>query len=117
MPTWDNKRMGMAFIAKRLDRIVLKLDIIEEWGMPLFLTGEDMSSDHRPIFLVWKELNPRFGYPFKFNRAHLEVQEYTENIKKKWMEIKDSDMALFTTFREKIHSLKKFTKEWQIERK
>jgi len=117
MPTWDNKRIGTTFIAKRIDRFVIKADIIEEWGMPLFLTGEDGSSDHRPILLIWKEVTPRFGYSFKFNRAHLEEQEYNDIIKNKWTEIKESDMALYTTFREKIHRLKMITKDWQIRRK
>jgi len=117
MPTWDNKRMGSAFIAKRLDRFVIKSDIIEGWGLPLSFTGDDATSDHRPIFLVWKEVAPRFGYSFKFNRSHLEEQEFNDIIRKKWKEIKESDMALFSTFREKIHSLKLITKDWQIRRK
>lgn len=117
MPTWDNKRMGVAFIAKRLDRFIVNSRIIDAWGMPLSFTDSDYTSDHRPIYLEWKELDHRLGYSFKFNRVNLEDQDFNDAIRKKWKEIKESDMALFTTFREKIQTIRVVTKEWQIRKK
>jgi len=52
MPTWDNKRTGVAYIVKRFDRFIVKTRIIDAWGMPISFTGSDFTSDHRPIYLA-----------------------------------------------------------------
>lgn len=116
-PSWDNNTTGQAYIAKRIDCFIVNASIIAKWGMPRSHTGIDFTSDHRPIFLKWKEKDYRLGYSFKFNRVFLEDQSFNEAIGKKWKELQESDMALFTTFREKIQSLRVVAKDWQIHKK
>lgn len=31
-PTWDNRRSGPGYIAKRLDRFIIKASLIAQWG-------------------------------------------------------------------------------------
>eukprot|EP00253_Pinus_taeda_P024733 PITA_24733 len=115
-PTWENGRTGQAYIAKRIDRFFIKASMIEKWGMPYSSIANEFSSDHKPITLEWRELQYRREYSFKFNRIYLEDKSFNDVITNKWMELKGSASALFSTFREKIHSLKMTAKEWQSQK-
>lgn len=53
-PTWENGRMGSAFIAKRIDRFLIKANFIEKWGMPFSSIANEFLSDHKPILLEWR---------------------------------------------------------------
>eukprot|EP00253_Pinus_taeda_P027392 PITA_27392 len=114
MPTWDNGRLGQAYIAKRIDRFIINASIIAKWGMPFSLIANEFTSDHRPIILEWREMEYRKEYSFKFNRIFLDDNSFIEAISRKWMEMQASATALFTTFREKIQSLRVIAKDWQI---
>lgn len=116
-PTWDNRRSGPGYIAKRLDRFIIKASLIAQWGMPEASTGDDFTSDHRPIFLKWRILGHKLGYAFKFNRIFLKDASFTSLIKQRWDELKQSERTAFTTFREKMQSLRKSTKDWIIKKK
>eukprot|EP00253_Pinus_taeda_P024216 PITA_24216 len=115
-PTWENGRTGQAYIAKRIDRFLIKASVIEKWGMPFSSIANEFSSDHRPISLEWRALQYRREYYFKFNRIFLEDKSFNDVISNKWMDMKGSALAIFLTFREKIQSLKKTAKEWQLQK-
>eukprot|EP00253_Pinus_taeda_P002292 PITA_02292 len=115
-PTWENGRTGQAHIAKRIDRFLIKASVIEKWGMPFSSIANEYSSDHRPIVLEWRELQYRREYYFKFNGIFLEDKSFNDVITNKWMDMKGSASALFSTFREKIQCLKKTAKVWQSQK-
>lgn len=116
-PTWDNGRLGLAFIAKRIDRFLLSTAIIEKWGMPIAKTGDAITSDHKPIFLEWVREQQRMGYSFKFNSVYLQDESFVAFVKSSWGHIINSEEAPFLTFREKINKLREGIKSWQIRKK
>eukprot|EP00253_Pinus_taeda_P002472 PITA_02472 len=61
MPTWNNGRAEEAYIAKRIDRFIVHVSIIDKMGMPFSTIENAFISDHRPISLCWKEKEFRSG--------------------------------------------------------
>lgn len=82
MPTWDNGRLEGASIAKRIDRFIIHISIIDQMGMPISTIKNAFISDHKPISLRWREKGFKYGYPFKFNRTCLEDSAFNEEITK-----------------------------------
>lgn len=114
MPTWDNSRSREAYIAKRIDHFIFHASIIDKMGMPISSIGNAFTSDHKPIFLSWREKGFRLGYPFKFNRIWLEDPAFNEIISNSWKDLSMRDLSFpFMTFREKLAVLRKVAKEWQ----
>lgn len=101
VPTWDNGRLGSSFISKRIDRFILSASIIENWGLSTARTGNDFASDHKPIYLEWKDMTQRKGYPFKLFNSHLLDKSFNDLISKNWRDINQSEEAFLLTFREK----------------
>eukprot|EP00253_Pinus_taeda_P022511 PITA_22511 len=117
LPTWDNGRNKEPYIAKRLDRFILHVSIIDTLGMPFSTIGNVFISDHRPILLSWREKGFKKGYSFKFNRSCLEEPEFNDVIIT-WREISSTDnMPPFLTFRDKLASIRKVVKEWQFKKR
>eukprot|EP00253_Pinus_taeda_P031661 PITA_31661 len=114
--TWDNGRFGQAYIAKRIDRFIINAGIIEKWGMPISSIANEFSLDHGPILLEWRDLAIKKGYSFKFNRAFLNDPSFNKSISSKWVALQESNMAMFSTFREKIQALRFSAKEWQTQK-
>eukprot|EP00253_Pinus_taeda_P024864 PITA_24864 len=115
-PTWDNGRLGPAFIAKRINRFLIKVLMIEKWRMPYSSIANEYTSDHKPIILGWESFNFRKEYYFKFSRIFLEDESFIEIINKEWQEMMGSTSTLFLSFREKIQRLKPVAKIWQTHR-
>eukprot|EP00253_Pinus_taeda_P003346 PITA_03346 len=84
-PTWDNGRLGDAYIAKRLDRFIMHKQLMEKFGIPNSHTLPVFISDHRPVSLQWMSSKARNGYPFKFNRYWLEDESFNSMIREFWM--------------------------------
>jgi len=78
--TWENGRSDKAYVAKRLDRFILHVSLIDKMGMPFSSIEKVFISDHRPIVLGWKEKGFRKGYSFKFNRTFLEDPAFNDLI-------------------------------------
>lgn len=116
-PSWDNGRVGSAYIAKRIDRVILSSSIIEDWGMPTIQLGSAATSDHKPISLAWVNDKHRKGYSFKFNSAHLQDPSFDAFVKSAWNHISLSEDAPFLTFREKMDKLRGDVKSWQIKQR
>ena len=69
LPTWSNKRQGEDYIAKRLDRAMVKGHLINLLGDMRFHLHISDISDHMAVILSWRLEAARSGIPFKFNRA------------------------------------------------
>eukprot|EP00253_Pinus_taeda_P005878 PITA_05878 len=112
-PTWENGRNGLAFIAKRIDRFLIKENIIDNWGLPISSISNVYLSDHKPILLEWRTQQYRKDYYFKFNKSFLEESSFNDEISKIWGELAGTEDATSITFCGKISRLKKYAKEWQ----
>lgn len=68
-PTWRNKRIGEARVAKRLDRFLINEDLAA--AIPLFRqwVEEGGPSDHFPIFIELSNGPSKPPAPFKFNSS------------------------------------------------
>lgn len=117
-PTWDNERAEKAYISKRIDRFIVHVSIIDKLGMPFSSVGNAFVSDHRPIFLSWREKGFRKGYPLKFNRTCLEDPTFNDIISNTWKDLSARAMLPpILTFREKMAAVRKLVKEWKIEKR
>lgn len=115
---WDNGRAEKAYIAKRIDRFIVHVSIIDKLGMPFSTVGNAFVSNHRPILLSWREKGFRKGYPFKFNRTCLEDPAFNDFITKAWKDLSTKAMSpSFLNFRDKMAAVRKLVKEWQIEKR
>ena len=85
LPTWNNKRLEEAFISKRLDGALVKVNLVDSWGIPRSVVITSDISDHMPIKLMWNEMQKERGRNFKFNRVWLEDQAYTNMVKSMWV--------------------------------
>jgi len=85
-PTWDNGRLGVAYIAKRLDRFIMHEQLIEKHGIPTSHILPVFISDYRPVSLQWMFSNGRKGYPFKFNRYWLEEEAFVNMVQDCWID-------------------------------
>eukprot|EP00253_Pinus_taeda_P009171 PITA_09171 len=118
LPTWENGRVKKAYIAKRIDRFILHVSLIDILGMPFSTIENVFIYDHRPIILGWREKGFRKGYSFKFNRTCLEDPEFNDIILKAWNEMSSPKyFPLLMTFRDKMESIRKVVKEWQFQKR
>eukprot|EP00253_Pinus_taeda_P006727 PITA_06727 len=114
-PTWSNGRTGDAFIAKRLDRIMAHVSVIDSLGMPRLVITNIMVSDHRPISLSWSDRGGWRGFPFKFNRSHLLDPAFTSLVTSTWARVSADLHSL--PFCLKLRAIKKSVKIWEAEKK
>eukprot|EP00253_Pinus_taeda_P026277 PITA_26277 len=84
--TWQNGRTNDAYIAKRIDRVILQSDIIDTMGMPVFSIGNDTISDHRAIYIQWRQHFLRRHYPFKFDHSFLNDSVFNHIVSDAWLE-------------------------------
>jgi len=114
-PSWSNGRAGEAYIAKRLDRVFVCVDIIDKIGMPCLSVENILISDHLPILLAWPDNLFRKGYSFKFDGGLLLDTAFNEFIRKEWEKIKAREKDfIYSTFREKLKELRNLIKQWQF---
>ena len=91
LPTWTNKRANDQFIAKRLDRAMVHVDIVDRWSQIRSDVIISNVSDHITIRLSWKFDSVVCGRPFKFNRVWLEDSDYSKLVHKIWLQSIDDD--------------------------
>jgi len=107
-----------AYIAKRIDRFIIHISIIDKMGMPFSTIENVFISDHKPISLSWKEKGFKYGYHFKFNRTCLEDPAFNEEITKAWQDLSaNCSFPPFMTFRDKMSSMRKVVKAWQYNKR
>lgn len=76
MPTWRNRRVGAAALARRLDRFLLKGPLIQHLHHYKQWVGSGGLSDHSPIFLEILGPHHKPKAPFKFNHIWLQDQDF-----------------------------------------
>eukprot|EP00253_Pinus_taeda_P013898 PITA_13898 len=117
-PTWRNRRVGEARVAKRLDRFLINEALtaaiplfrqwVEEWG----------PSDHFPIFLELAKVPPKPPAPFKFNASWLQEESYNKLFQETWIHAaRGSQENKGFLFMENLKRLKKATILWAKDRK
>lgn len=117
-PTWENGRSDKAYVAKRLDRFILHVSLIDKMGMPFSSIEKVFISDHRLKVLGWKNKGFRKGYSFKFNRTFLEDPAFSDLIKNLWCErLPFNPHFIFMTFRDKMDFVRKEVKESQFKKR
>eukprot|EP00253_Pinus_taeda_P018177 PITA_18177 len=117
-PTWRNRRVGEARIAKRLDRFLLSEDLTTSIPMFRQWVGEGENSDHFPIFLEISKHPRKPAAPFKFNASWLQEKSYEKLFSETWNHLDGSSQeGKGFQFMENFKKLKKATIEWANTRK
>eukprot|EP00253_Pinus_taeda_P024074 PITA_24074 len=77
LPTWRNKRVGAAALARRLDRFLLKGPLIHQLHFYKQWVGSGGISDHSPIMMEILGPHQKPKSPFKFNHLWIQDQSFT----------------------------------------
>eukprot|EP00253_Pinus_taeda_P001601 PITA_01601 len=117
-PTWRNRRVGEARVAKRLDRFLINEDL--STMIPIFQqwVEEGGPSDHSPIYLDLSKSPPKPPTPFKFNASWLQESSSNMLFKETWIhsDSRSTEDRGFL-FTENLKRLKKATITWAKDRK
>jgi len=113
-PTWDNGKLGVSYLAKRLDRFFISDNLLVRMGRLISPIINSFISNHRPISLQWGKRCYKKGLPYKFNRVWLEDEEFNDLVIFFWSascskEIISPSQHLLDNLRE----LKVKVKAWQ----
>eukprot|EP00253_Pinus_taeda_P018044 PITA_18044 len=116
--TWRNRRTREAALARRLDRFLIKIPLLQKLSKYRQWVGAGGKSDHSPIYLdiLGPEVKPRA--PFKFNHIWLQDEEYIKLIKDYWVSHPISNHRTAAEgFCHNLSKLKQITKTWAKEKK
>ena len=69
LPTWRNRRVGEAALARRLDRFLIKVPLLQKLSRYRKWVGSGGIFDHSPIFLKILGSHNKPRPPFKFNHV------------------------------------------------
>lgn len=117
-PTWRNRRVGEARVAKRLDRFLINKELSSRIPMFRQWVEEGGPSDHFPIFLELSKPPPKPLTPFKFNASWLQEDSFNKLFKETWRHLdRSSTEDKGFLFMENLKRLKKATIEWAKVRK
>ena len=83
-PTWRNRRTGSAALARRLDRFLIKQDLLPVLTRARQWVGSGGKSDHSPIYLEFECGPNRARPPFKFNSRWLRDPDYNQLVTRTW---------------------------------
>eukprot|EP00253_Pinus_taeda_P003595 PITA_03595 len=84
LPTWRNRRIGVAALARRLDRFIMKGPLIQQLHFYKQWVGTGGISDHYPIYLEILGPHKKPKAPFKFNHGWLQDPSYINKVKEFW---------------------------------
>jgi hypothetical protein len=113
VPTWRNNRAGDAFIAKRLDRILVAEGLLYAVGRYRSWVELPYISDHAPVIAQLDFTQSRVAYPFKLNPTWLVEQDFNQIVKEVWGDpifLEELDIQLRLVWKLKI--LKSRIKAW-----
>eukprot|EP00253_Pinus_taeda_P019806 PITA_19806 len=113
--TWQNGQINDSYIAKRIDRVILQTDIIDAMGMPVFSIGNDTISDHRPIYIQWRQQLIRRHYPFKFDHSFLNDSVFNQIVSAAWLDSTSSSHG--PSFCERMGYVRSKVIIWQKEKR
>ena len=84
LPTWNNRRFGSENVSKRLDRLMISVDLLEYELCFCQWVGCGGESDHHPVFLQILGHDNKLRSPFKFNPHWLENEDLVILLKNTW---------------------------------
>lgn len=116
-PTWDNRRSGSAYVAKRLDHFLIHEQLLDRLGDVWVNTISNFILNHRPITLQWRKRELRSGFPFKFSRTVLEEPDFNKLVHDTCGSINVTGSSPMLNILEKLESLRGTIKFWQEKRK
>ena len=84
LPTWSNRRVGCENICKRLDRLLISIDLLDSNLHFRQWVGCGGDSNHQRVLLqvLNDDIKPRS--PFKFNANWLENDDFVSLLKDSW---------------------------------
>eukprot|EP00253_Pinus_taeda_P020757 PITA_20757 len=85
LPTWRNRRVGDAALARRLDRFIMKDTLLQRLHHYKKWVGTGGISDHSPIYLEIQGPFKKPKAPFKFNHTWLKDPAYVKMISEYWV--------------------------------
>ena len=105
-------------IAGRLDRFLIKDDLMNIFVEIRWWVAFGGILDHSPIYLKLDGASPKPKSPFKFYSTCLRDEVYQLMVKHTWQETNlFDDQSMATYFAEKLNLLKKKTIIWTREKK
>eukprot|EP00253_Pinus_taeda_P031947 PITA_31947 len=117
LPTWRNRRIGEAALARRLDRFIMKGSLFRQLHHYKQWVGTGGISNHYPIYLELSGPTTKPKSPFKFNHGWLQDPSYIKLVKDFWTHnpIDRSD-SLAKGFCMNLSQLKHLSIEWAREK-
>eukprot|EP00253_Pinus_taeda_P027166 PITA_27166 len=117
-PTWRNRRVGDAALARRLDRFLIKGPLLQHLHLFRQWIGSGGISNQNPIYLEIQGPFRKPKAPFKFNPTWLMDQNYTQMIKDFWASHPIQGSApLAKGFCRNLAEIKHLTIEWAREKR
>lgn len=117
LPTWRNRRIGEAALARRLDRFIMKGSMFRQIHLYKQWVGFGGISDHYPIYLELSGPNKKPKAPFKFNHGWLQDPSYIKLVKDYWTQNPiDRADTLAKGFCMNLSQLKHRSIEWAREK-
>eukprot|EP00253_Pinus_taeda_P027637 PITA_27637 len=117
MPTWRNRRVGEAALARRLDRFLLKGPLVQELHHYKQWVGSGGISDHSPIHLEILGPLAKPKAPFKFNHTWLKDQNFTKLVSDFWQTHPiNREASLARGFCKNLSELKHIVINWAKEK-
>lgn len=113
LPTWRNRRTGNAALARRLDRFLIKQDLLLVLSRARQWVGSGGKSDHSPIFLEFACGPDRARPPFKFNSRWLRDPDYNQLVNQSWTHFRPPmNIDPGRAFNENLKRIKNLTILW-----
>eukprot|EP00253_Pinus_taeda_P021516 PITA_21516 len=113
LPTWRNRRIGEAALVRRIDRFVIKNQLLQLLSHYRQWVGSRGIFDHFPIYLEVTGPPIKPQAPFNFNSVGLQDPGYIEMVKNHWAQIPPSQHhSKAEGFCHNLLQLKKLTIKW-----
>jgi len=113
LPTWRNRRVGDAALARRLDRFIMKDTLLQRLHHYKKWVGTGGISDHSPIYLEIQGPFKKPKAPFKFNHTWLKDPAYVKMISEYWVNHPINDTESFAKgFCRNLAEIKHLSIKW-----
>jgi len=117
LPTWRNRRIGEATLARRLDRFLMEGTLIQQLHFYKQWVGIGGVSDYYPIYLEILGPHKKPKAPFKFNYSWLQDPTYITMVKEFWTQNPiDRSETLEKGFCSNLSQLKHLSINWAREK-
>ena len=118
LPTWNNRRVGSENVSKRLDRLLISVDLLEHDLCFHQWVGCGGESDHQPVFLQILGHDKILHSPFKFNPHWPEHEDLVLLLKNTWKMYDDNSiLSPASQFSDNLKKIKNVSICWSVKRK